>query len=111
MQQPYWSFLYSQFVKQTDPAKMSTHLEQLESAIFARRQELEGMPESYSHSERLALEAAWKKLLEIKTNKLGFPPVGREKFSRTSGSKDGMNTRRRGLAAPRRVVMIGLRWQ
>ena len=68
---------------------MRTHLEQLESAIFERRQELEGMHESYSHTERLALEAAWQKVLEIKTNKLGFPPVGREEFNRTPALKTG----------------------
>ena len=88
MQQPYWSFLYDQFLKQTEPAKMRTHLE-LESAIFEQRQELEGMHESYSHTERLALEAAWQKVLEIKTNKLGFPPVGREEFNRTPALKTG----------------------
>ena len=89
MQQPYWSFLYGQFLKQTDMAKMSTRLEQLESAIFERRQELDGMPESYSHRERLAIEAACKKLVEIKPNKLGFQPVGREKFDRTPTAKIG----------------------
>lgn len=79
IRQPYWSFLYGEFVKQNDPAKMRIRLEQLESAIFERQQELDGMPESYSHTERLAIEAACRKLLEIKTNVLGFPPIDVDK--------------------------------
>jgi hypothetical protein len=87
IQQPYWAFLYSQFLKQTDTAEMRTCLEQLESAIFERRQELDVLPKSYSHTERLALKAACQKLLEIKTNKLGFP--SRVKFDRTPTAKMG----------------------
>ena len=75
MQQPYWAFLYSQFLKQTDTAKMKARLEQLESAIWERRHELQGVPET--QKELLALQAASKKLLEIKINKLGISPIGR----------------------------------
>ena len=75
MKQPYWAFLYSQFLKQTDTAKMKAGLEQLESAMFERLRELADMPESYSHKERRAIEAAGQKLLEIKTTRLGFRPV------------------------------------
>ena len=73
IQQPYWAFLYSQFLKQTDTANMKGCLSQLEFAICERRKELTGLPESYSHKERLAIEAAREKLLEIKTTRLGFP--------------------------------------
>lgn len=83
IQQPYWAFLYSQFLKQTDTAKMKACLNQLEFAICEKLQELTGMPESYSHKERLAIEAAREKLLEIKATRLGFPPVRRVKFDRT----------------------------
>jgi hypothetical protein len=100
IQQPYWAFLYSQFLKQTEPAKMKACLTQLEFAICERLQELTGTPESYSHKERLAIEAARQKLLEIRTNKLGFSTRWPGKVRPCSYSKDRVNTRQRGPALP-----------
>ena len=71
-QQPYWAFLYGAFLTHSDPAKMKVLLEPLEAAIVERIQELADVPEV--QTERLALQTATRKLLEIKITRLGFTP-------------------------------------
>ncbi len=72
-QQPYWAFLYGDFLTQTDPAKLKALLEPLEAAIVERIRELADVPEV--QKERLALQTATRRLLKIKTTRLDFPPV------------------------------------
>jgi hypothetical protein len=72
-QQPYWAFLYNDFTLQTEPAKLHARLELLEGAIFERFQELDGTMDS--HAEKLALKEACRKILQVKVEKLGFPPI------------------------------------
>ena len=71
--QPYWVFLYGAFLQQTEPQKSKEHLAQLEDAMWERLQELER--ESSPYVERAAIQAASNKLLGMKTDKLGFPPI------------------------------------
>jgi hypothetical protein len=71
--QPYWVFLYGAFLQQTEPQKLKERLEQLEDAMWERLQELEREPSPYV--ERAAIQAASNKLLGMKTDKLGFPPI------------------------------------
>jgi hypothetical protein len=73
LRQPYWVLLFEDFNSHSDPPKLKARLEALEGAMFERLQELNGTAEG--HQERLALQMAAAKLLEIKTTKLGFPPV------------------------------------
>jgi hypothetical protein len=75
-QQPYWAFLYDAFLTQTDPAKLKALLEPLEAAIVERIRELADVPEV--QKERLALQTATRRLLEIKMTRLGFPPASGE---------------------------------
>jgi hypothetical protein len=72
-EQPYWEFLFHDFVMQTDPAKIKARLDPLEAAIHQRMQELASTPDS--DTERRAIDAACNKLLEIKTQKIGYPPI------------------------------------
>jgi hypothetical protein len=74
-EQPYWAFLFQDFVSESDPIKLKARLGPLESAIWERFQQLEGS--SQHHEERVAIQMAKDKLVEIKTQKLGFPPVRR----------------------------------
>ncbi len=71
--QPYWVFLYRDFQSQTDPEKMKERLKQLEAAMWERLMELEREPSA--NVERAAIEAVSQELFEIKTDKLGFPPI------------------------------------
>ena len=73
--QPYWTFLFQEFIAESDPIKLKARLEMLESAIFERMQELKNSPTD-DYEERVAIQMAMGKVLEIKTTKLGFPPVG-----------------------------------
>ena len=72
-QQPYWAFLYNDFALEADPAKLRERLGSLEGAIFERLHELDGTMDS--HAEKLAIQEACRKLLQVKVEKLGFPPV------------------------------------
>jgi len=74
--QPYWVFLYNDFVLEADPLKLNARLGSLEDAIVERLQELDGSITD-SHAERLAIKEVCRKLLQIKIEKLGFPPLGR----------------------------------
>ena len=74
--QPYWVFLYNDFVLETEPIKLHARLGSLEGAIVERLQELDGSVTD-SHAERLAIKEVCRKLLQIKIEKLGFPPLGR----------------------------------
>jgi hypothetical protein len=71
-ERPYWAFLFDDFINQTEITKLKARLEPLEFAIYERAQELSSMPES---EELRAIHAACKKILEIKTHQLGFPPI------------------------------------
>jgi hypothetical protein len=70
---PYWLVLYEEFIAQTESTELSARLEPLEIAIFERLRELEGI--AGGHEERLAIKIASDKLLEVKTTRLGFPPI------------------------------------
>ena len=72
-EQPKWIHLYEDFLAETEPAKLRECLAPLEISIVERLQELDGTAEG--HGERLAIKTATDKLLEIKTTKLGFPPL------------------------------------
>ena len=74
MQQHYWAFLYNDFLLQTEPAKLQARLGPLEGAIFERWQELNGSAAN-SHAERLVINEASRKILQVKVEKLGFPPI------------------------------------
>jgi hypothetical protein len=70
---PYWAFLFNDFISQTDRDKLRERLEPLELELYKRSRELAN--ENEAQAERLAIQTACEKLLEIKTQKLGFPPV------------------------------------
>jgi hypothetical protein len=72
-QQPYWAFLYNDFALETDPVKLRARIGSLEGAIVDRLQELDGGEDS--HIEKVAIQEACRKLLQVKVEKLGFPPV------------------------------------
>jgi hypothetical protein len=74
-EEPYWAFLFADFVMQTEPSKLKARLETLEAAIYERMQELTNTPNT--DPERRAIDAACNKIIEIKTGRLGFPPVPR----------------------------------
>jgi hypothetical protein len=71
--QPNWAVLFNDFISQTDRDKLKARLEPLEVAIYKRSRELANEPEA--QAEQLAIQTASERLLEIKTTKLGFPPV------------------------------------
>ena len=64
-----WIDLFEHFLAEPNPTK----LELVETAIVERLQALNGTAEG--HEERLAIKMAADMLLEIKTTKLGFPPL------------------------------------
>jgi hypothetical protein len=68
-------FLYRDFTSQTESIKLRARLDPLEAAIYERMQELG----SGSHAEKLAIQVACEKNLEIKINKLGFLAVHSER--------------------------------
>jgi hypothetical protein len=72
-QQLYWVFLYNDFVLETDPIKLHARLGSLEDAIFERLRELAGALNSYA--EKIAIKEACRRILQVKIEKLGFPPV------------------------------------
>ena len=53
---------------------MKARLGSLESALSERLQELDGTITEY-HAEKIAIKEACQKLLQVKIEKLGFPPV------------------------------------
>ena len=71
--QPRWIDLYEDFLAETNAEKLRTCLAPLELSILERLQHLNGTPAA--HEELLAIRMATDKLLEIKTTKLGFPPL------------------------------------
>lgn len=75
-QQPYWAFLYNDFILQTEPAKFQARLGTLEGAIFERLLELNASTAD-SHAERLAIKEAHRKILQVKVEKLGFPAINK----------------------------------
>ena len=72
-EQPKWIDLYEDFLAETEPVKLRERLAPLELSFLERLQELDGTADG--HQERLAIKMATDKLLEIKTTKLGFPPL------------------------------------
>lgn len=71
-QLPHWALLYRDFVTQTEASKLQEHLQALEDALALRLQELNGGTDRIE--ERIAIQAACDKVLEIKINNLGFRP-------------------------------------
>ena len=71
--QPYWVFLYNDFVLQTEAGSLQARLGPVEEAILERLDELAGNMDS--HAEKTALGEACRKILQLKNEKLGFPPV------------------------------------
>lgn len=55
--QPYWAFLYNDFIRQTELSKMKARLGSLESALSERLQELDGTITEY-HVEKIAIKEA-----------------------------------------------------
>ena len=74
-EQPYWAFLYNDFTLQTQPTKLQARLGPLEDAIVERLQHLDGA--ANSHAEKLAIQEACRRLLQVKIEKLGFPPLAK----------------------------------
>jgi hypothetical protein len=72
-QKPYWVFLYNDFVLQTEAGGLQDRLGLVEEAILERLNELAGNTDS--HAEKIALGEACRKILQLKNEKLGFPPV------------------------------------
>ena len=71
--QPNWVFLYNDFVLQTEAGSLQARLGPVEEAILERLDELAGNMDS--HAEKTALGEACRKILQLKNEKLGFPPV------------------------------------
>jgi hypothetical protein len=67
---PPWAYLYRNFVSQTDLTRMKECLGPLEDGIAARLQELGDRVDC--QYERVAIQGAVNKILEIKTARLGF---------------------------------------
>jgi hypothetical protein len=78
-QHPYWVFLYNDFVLQTEPNKMRVRLETLELALADRMIELKGSKDY--QAETLAIKEASRRLLQLKVEKLGIPPVSTKSAS------------------------------
>ena len=70
---PYWVLLFNDFIAEIEPARLQERLGTVEEAILFRLQELNG--KATGQNERIALKIAADRLLEIKINKLGFPPI------------------------------------
>jgi hypothetical protein len=66
-------FCIKDFVSQTDPVKLRERLDSLESAIFERLKELDRSDDS--NTEKVAIQEACRKLLQVKVEKFGFPSV------------------------------------
>jgi hypothetical protein len=73
---PYWLLLFYDFIAETEPARLQARLDTLEEALVLRWRESDPVAD---FKERLALQTATDRLLEIKIDKLGFPPL--EKIS------------------------------
>jgi hypothetical protein len=74
---PHWQQLYETVTLETDPQKLTTLVETVESALMNRRQELTGQPGH--ESELQEIKAAGQKLLSIKTEKLGWPKINSDR--------------------------------
>ena len=72
-EQRYWAFLYNDFILQTQPTKLQARLGPLEDSIVERLQHLDGT--ANSHAEKLAIQEACRRLLQMKIEKLGFSPL------------------------------------
>lgn len=66
-----WQDLYHSCISETDPEKLQELVFELEDAIFLRLRELSTEP--HLSDESLALKQAAQTLLELKTEKLGWP--------------------------------------
>jgi hypothetical protein len=68
-----WQQLYEAIARETDPLKITTLLEAVETALVDRQLELGVQP---GHENELQeITAAGQKLLSIKTEKLGWPEI------------------------------------
>jgi hypothetical protein len=76
------NYAYNDFISQTDAAELQARLGPLECAIFERMLELADSPNG--QNERLAIDRASKKILEIKVEKLGFPPITKTESPRAA---------------------------
>lgn len=77
-----WHDLYQSCVSETNPAKLERLVFDTEDAIFLRLRELS--TEAHLSDESLALKQAAQKLLELKTEKLGWPDPQRVESARIS---------------------------
>jgi hypothetical protein len=66
-----WQQLLQELLAETDKAELKEKADQLEGAIFARRQALKSS--SDGHAERKAIQDATKILLKTRVEQLGFP--------------------------------------
>ncbi|MGH9505183.1 MAG: hypothetical protein ACRD20_20210 [Terriglobales bacterium] len=65
---PPWAHLYQAAVSETEPARLKERIVLVEEAIFRRMMELEG--KSNCQYEKIVLQLALDKLVEIKTTTL-----------------------------------------
>jgi hypothetical protein len=68
---PTWQELYQKMVTESDAQKLTELVLAVEQAIFYRAQELNGT--EAGAKERAAMDQAARKMLAIKTEKLGWP--------------------------------------
>jgi hypothetical protein len=73
MRQLQWVCLFHEFLTHDEPAKLLALLDPLEMSIIERMQELKHSDNG--HAEKIAIRDAVNKILKIKTEKLGFPPI------------------------------------
>lgn len=68
---PSWQELYQEMLTESDTEKLTELVMAVEQAIFYRAQELNGT--EAGAKERAAMDQAARKMLAIKTEKLGWP--------------------------------------
>ena len=68
---PSWQALYQEMLTESDTQKLTKLVLAVEQAIFFRAQELNGA--EAGAKERAAMDQAARKMLTIKTEKLGWP--------------------------------------
>jgi hypothetical protein len=68
-----WQQLYESAALESDPKKLSELVLAVEDALLLRQKELAGAPDR--QGELLQVKAAARKLLLIKTERLGWPEI------------------------------------
>lgn len=72
---PSWQKLYQEMLTESDTQKLTELVLAVEQAIFFRAQQLNGT--GAGAKERAAMDQAARKMLTIKTEKLGWPGLDR----------------------------------